>query len=163
MTEYEHLISDAPIHSNFYPYGDATGLTPQQLYFAILVEETCNRLGVHDIAAAVSIVAGWPLLSTRAKLAGTTKGTSIASRISRELLDCNVSMRLPTLTLKSMRELRFAYTRNLGAFVGRWVPGTGYAMTAYDVIAINMQTLRRYNRLVKPEDQINDLATGTLG
>lgn len=45
MTEYEHLISDAPIHSNFYPYGDATGLTPQQLYFAILVEETCNRLG----------------------------------------------------------------------------------------------------------------------
>jgi len=71
--------------------------------------------------------------------------------------------RLPTLTLKSMREFRFAYTQNLGAFVGRSIPGIGYVMTAYDVIVINMRAVRHYNRLVKTEDQINDITSGTLG
>lgn len=58
------------------------------------------------------------------------------------------------LTGKSVTTLRIAMTRNLGAWVGRTIPIVGYVVVTKDVIEIGLKSVRRYNALVKLEDQI---------
>lgn len=169
MNEYERLISNsaksnAPTKDNLYTYGEHKNLTPQGLFFCVMVEETCKALGVEDISAVIAILAGQPVLSTRGKFGGATKGTSIASKVSRALFDYDFERNiLPTLTNKSILTLRFRMVNNLGVFVGRWTPMVGWAITVYDVVKISVLTILHYNRLVTPEDQINDATTGSFG
>ncbi len=49
---------------------------------------------------------------------------------------------------------KWTYTKNMGAFVGRWIPFVGVAITAYDVTVITTNAIRRYNLIVKRGDQI---------
>jgi hypothetical protein len=165
MNEYERLISDAPIATpNTYNYKGHKGLTPQGLFFCVMVEETCKALGVEDIAAVIAILAGQPVLPTRGKFGGATKGTSIASKVSRALFDYDFERNiLPTLTNQSILTLRFRMVNNLGVFIGRWTPMVGWIISAYDVIKISVLTILHYNQLVKPEDQINDATAGSFG
>lgn len=60
---------------------------------------------------------------------------------------------LPTITGKSIFSLKVAYTKNLGAFVGRSVPGVGWAILAYDVAQIIQKTVGQYNTLASKEDR----------
>ncbi|WP_310634424.1 STM2901 family protein [Paraburkholderia sp.] len=165
MNEYEHLIANAPgLPAAVYRYEEHDHLTPQALFFCVMVEETCKALGVEDIAAVIAILAGQPVLPTRGKFGGATKGTSIASRVSRALLDYDFERNiLPTLTNASILKLRFRMVNNLGVFVGRWTPLIGWSMTAYDVVKIAVLTLVHYNQLVNPEDRINDATAGSFG
>jgi hypothetical protein len=164
MNDYERLISaDSTTAANLYSYGGREDFTAQELYVAILVEETCKNLGTVDIAAVIAFVIGQPHLSTRQKFGGATPGTSLASVIARELLNFDLPFRVPTLTNKTIKSLRFSMTNNLGAAVGRWTPQIGAAVLVYDVIVINLMTTLHYNRLVKPEDRLSDGTVGTLG
>ncbi|WP_233831647.1 STM2901 family protein [Paraburkholderia sp. ZP32-5] len=164
MNDYERLIAaDAATSENLYSYGGREDFTAQELYVAVLVEETCTRLGIVDIAAVIAFITGQPHLSTRQKFGGATHGTSLASVIARELLNFNLPFRVPTLTNNSIKALRFSMTSNLGAAVGRWTPQIGVAVLVYDVIVINLMTTLHYNRLVKPEDRLSDGTVGTLG
>ncbi|MBN3811580.1 hypothetical protein G3N97_21125 [Paraburkholderia sp. Ac-20347] len=139
-------------------------MTPQALFFCLMVEETCKVLGVEDAAAVMAILAGQPILPTRGKFGGATRGTSIASKVSRALFDYDFERTiLPTLTNTSILKFRFRMVNNLGVFVGRWVPMIGWTVTAYDVVKISLLTLLRYNQLVKPEDRINDATAGSFG
>ncbi|WCM88365.1 hypothetical protein M5C98_24035 [Acidovorax sp. NCPPB 3576] len=61
---------------------------------------------------------------------------------------------LPTLTGASLRTLRLTFTRSLGAFVGRLVPGVGWTVLAYDVFQIINQSITKYNALAKKEDRL---------
>ena len=141
--------------SNYYSYGVQTGLTPCQLFFLVMVDEAVEQLGVTDVVGVAMIIAGWPFLPTRQKPFGTTKGTSIASRLSRKHLPFEIRARiLPTLTLASVKQFKIFYTRNIGKFVGRAVPVIGEAIVAYDVVVITRKTILHYNRLVKAEDQV---------
>jgi len=63
-------------------------------------------------------------------------------------------MRLPTLTWKSVTELKFYYTRSLGAFVGRWIPVLDVVLFGYDATVIIYRSVQRYNAMVKPEDRL---------
>jgi hypothetical protein len=165
MNDYERLISD-PSNSrlNIYSYEDHRNLTPQGLFFCVMVEETCKAFGTGDIAAVISILAGQPVLSTRGKFGGATRGTSVASKVSRALFDYDFERNvLPTLTNKSILALRFRMVNNLGVFIGRWTPIVGWVVTAYDVVKISVSTILHYNQLVKPEDQVNDATAGSFG
>ena len=148
--------------ANHYRYGDRTDLTPQELYFCLMIEEACKHFGVSDAIEIAMILAGQNWLPTRAKPAGTIPNTSLASRISRVVLDIRVKQKLPTL-VGPLWNLRYRTTTHLGAFVGRWIPWTGVALTAFDVFLISLLTVTHYNRLVKPEDQINDATVGSFG
>lgn len=165
MNEYEHLLSDAFTgNTNIYTYGELKTLTPQALFFCVMVEETCKSLDVKDIAAVIAVLTGQPILPTRGKFGGATRGTSIASRVCRALLNYDLDRNiLPTLTNGSLVSLRFRMVSNLGVFVGRWTPYVGWAVTTYDVIKISLFATLHYNRRAKPEDQINDATTGSLG
>lgn len=163
MNEYERLVGGDSTTTNHYTYGGRDNLTGQELYVAILTEETCKRLEVADVAAIIAFLIGQPFLSTRQKFNGATPGTSLASVIARALLDFNLPVRVPTLTNKSILALRFSMTRNLGAAVGRWTPQIGATVLVYDVVIINLMTTLRYNELVKPEDRLSDGTVGTLG
>lgn len=169
MNEYERLIGDdapnnGPAKANLYIYAEHKNLTPQGLFFCVVVEETVKTLDVEDVVAVIAILAGQPVLPTRGKFGGATKGTSIASTVSRALFDYDFERNiLPTLTNKSILTLRFRMVNNLGVFIGRWTPMVGWAITVYDVVKISVLTILHYNQLVKPEDQLNDGTAGSFG
>ncbi len=141
--------------SNTYRYGVHQGLTPPELFFLVAIDEACEEWSVDDIGAVAAILAGQNWIPTRAKPRGATRGTSIASKLSRRYLDFDLKWRiLPTLTNASVSRLRIIMVRNIGKFVGRAVPVVGWVIAARDVTAIGMNTIRSYNRLVRKEDRV---------
>ncbi|RQU80583.1 hypothetical protein DF049_06990 [Burkholderia cenocepacia] len=141
--------------NNTYAFGAHRDLTPMELFFLVFIDETCNELGVDDVAAVVAIVAGQNWMPTRAKPFGTTPGTSVASISSRKYLNYDLKKKiLPTLTNASVKRLKFILVRNIGVFVGRAVPVVGWVIAAKDVTMISIRSVSRYNALVKPEDKV---------
>jgi hypothetical protein len=141
--------------TNTYTFGIHQDLTPSALFFLIFLDEAQRQLGVEDIVALGGAIVGYPFLSTRGKFAGATKGTSVASIISRKMLPYDIKYRmLPTLTLKSAAQLKFIFTRNLGVFVGRAIPVVGEVVLVIDIFFIASSSVRNYNKIVKREDKI---------
>ena len=143
--------------ANTYSYGVNHNLTPSQLFFLIMIEETMDELGIDDAVGIAMIIAGSRLLPTRGKFAGAVKGTSYASEYSRLYLDYEIKYKiLPTFTSwKSVFTWRVMWTKNIGKFVGRAIPGVGWAITAANLVTIGYKTTRKYNSIVKPEDRIS--------
>lgn len=137
-----------------YSYNTLTNLSREELFFWIAVDQTLEQLGGADIAAAAAVLSGQPFLPTRGKFAGATKGTSVASVVSRHLLKQQLPFALPTLTGASLSTLKITFTKSLGAFVGRLVPGVGWTILAYDVVQVIRNTLFQYNMRVRREDQL---------
>jgi hypothetical protein len=101
------------------------------------------------------ILAGLPLIPTRQKFAGATKGTSLASVLSRTLINYDFKHKiLPTITLNSMKSLKILFTRRLSVFVGRAIPGVGWIILGHDVFEIMKKSLEKYNQIVHPQDRI---------
>lgn len=102
------------------------------------------------------VLLGQRFIPTRGKFAIAVKGTSIASVVSRRLLPYELKHRiLPTVTsFTSLIMLRIKFTRNIGAFVGRAIPGAGWVLLATDVSLITYRTVITYNSMVKPEDRL---------
>jgi hypothetical protein len=142
--------------SNVYTYGIHTGLTREELFFLITIDQICEELGIDEVVSVGMILAGQRFISTRKKFAGAVEGTSIASVVSRRLLPYELKHKiLPTVTsFKSLILLRIKFTRNLGAFVGRTIPGVGWILLASDVSVIIYRSINAYNRLVKQEDRL---------
>ncbi|MDD1789456.1 STM2901 family protein [Burkholderia gladioli] len=141
--------------ANTYVYAGHPDLTPAELFFFIAVQETSQHVGIDDIEGVVLILSGWPILPTRGKFAGATKGTSVASVMARSLFRFEFKRRvLPTKTLESIKALRIILTRKLSVFVDRAVPGLGWILLARDAFAIVRNTVIKYNSLVKKEDQV---------
>lgn len=141
--------------SNTYRYGAHADLAPAELFFFIAVEETCAQVGIDDVEAVILILSGWPILPTRQKFGGATKGTPVASVMARSIFRYQLNRKiLPTVTLQSIKSFRIILTGKLSVFVRRAVPGLGWALLAHDVFGIVHGTVSRYNRLVKPEDKV---------
>lgn len=142
--------------SNRYRYGMHEDLEPAELFFLITLEETCKQTGIDDVVGVAMILLGYPFISTRQKFKGAVKGTSIASIVSRRMLPLEIKYRiLPTVTsFSSLIMLRIKFTHNLGAFVGRAVPGVGWILLATDVSMILIHAVHTYNDTVKPEDRL---------
>lgn len=138
-----------------YSYGVHRNLKPAELFFFIAADETCGQLGIDDIEAVIIILSGINFLPTRAKPFGATKGTSVASVAARSLITYELKAKiLPTLTLGSIKQLRWLMTHKLSVFVGRTIPGIGWVLLASDVYQIMRNTVLKYNRSVKSEDQV---------
>lgn len=137
-----------------YHYKQQANLSCSELFFWIVVDKTLEQLGVQDIGAVFAILAGQPIIPTRAKVGGATKGTSIASVVSRQILNHDLKIRLPMLTGSSIKTLRIALTKNLGAFVGRTVPVVGWVILANDAMWIMWNSVTTYNAIASPEDRI---------
>lgn len=140
--------------SNLYYYNNLTNLSPEELFLWVAIDQTLEQLGGEDIAAAAAILSGQPILPTRAKFGGATKGTSIASVTSRNLIRYKMPFALPMITGASLNTLKISFTRNLGAFVGRLIPGVGWSILAYDVFQIMQKSVFKYNSLVRHEDKL---------
>lgn len=141
--------------SNTYTYGIHQQLQPQELFFLVFVDTAASQFGIDDVTAIGALVAGYPMLPTRRKFAGATKGTSIASVVARKVLPFDLKERiLPTITFRSMRHLKILFVKNIGAFVGRTIPVIGVFMLAHDAFVISVESVRVYNALVKEEDRI---------
>jgi hypothetical protein len=72
--------------SNQYKYGIHDGLSREEIFFLIVIDETCKQLGVDDFAGVASVLLGQRFIPTRGKFSGAVKGTSIASVVSRRVL-----------------------------------------------------------------------------
>ncbi|MBT0723297.1 hypothetical protein HH682_02325 [Rosenbergiella sp. S61] len=136
-----------------YFYNGLINLTPGELFFFIFLEQAQKQLGASDIMALALIILGQPTQTTRRKPAGATPGTSILSENLRRWLKFRVN-RWPTLTNESIKDLRFSYVNNLGAFAGRWIPILGIAFVMNDVLQIGFRTVSAYNRIARKDDRI---------
>ncbi|MCA8155219.1 STM2901 family protein [Burkholderia contaminans] len=139
-----------------YKYGIHEGLRREELLLLIFIEETGKALGVDDAVGIAMVLLGQRFIPTRGKFANAVKDTSIASVVSRRMLPYEPKHRiLPTVTsFTSLIMLRIKFTRNIGAFVGRAIPGVGWVMLATDVSLITYYTVKTYNGMVKPEDRL---------
>lgn len=142
--------------SNSYKYGVHDGLSREALLFLIFIEETGKAAGVDDAIGIAMVLLVQRFIRTRGKFANAVKGTSIASVVSRRLLPYELKHRiLPTVTsFTSLVMLRIKFTRNIGAFVGRAIPGAGWVLLATDISLITHRTIGTYNSIVKPEDRL---------
>lgn len=141
--------------SNTYTYGIHQQLQPQELLFLVFVDTAASHFGIDDVTAIGAVIAGYPMLPTRGKFAGATKGTSIASVVSRKVLPFELKHRiLPTITWKSMLQLKVLLVKNIGTFVGRTIPVVGVVVLAYDAYKISTESVRAYNELVQEEDKV---------
>lgn len=98
-------------------------------------------------------ILGQPIMITRAKPMGTTKGTSPLSYYLRQWLKTEVKQ-WPTLTTGSIKRLKFSYVSNLGAFVGRWTPFLGVIILASDISQIVWKSTNRYNSIANEKDRL---------
>lgn len=140
-----------------YFYHGVENLTPQELLFWVLLDETEKQLGVQDIGAVAGIILGNNSIDVPGKPLTSTPGTSVASLFFRRHMSYKFRKRiLPTLTLKSfsMRGLKIFWVNNLGTFIGRAVPVVGWVILANDVAQISFRTVHRYNLIVRQEDKI---------
>ena len=104
-----------------YYFDGMANLSPQELLFWILVDETEKQLGVKDIVAVAALILGDNSLEVPGKPLTATPGTSVLSVFFRKHLSYKFRSRiLPTLTKKSfsMHGLKIFWVNNLGAFVG---------------------------------------------
>lgn len=130
-----------------------SNLGPGELYFWVSLDEAGKQLGVQDLAGLAMFILGQPIISTRGKPKGATKGTSPLSYHLRQWLKQEVD-HWPTLTTGSIKRLEFSYVTNLGAFVGRWIPFLGAGILAYDITQIVWKTTKRYNTIAKQSDRL---------
>lgn len=140
-----------------YFYGGVGNLTPHELLFWVLLDETSEQLGVKDFVGVATIILGDNSVDVPGKPLTSTKGTSPASLFFRKHISFQFRKRvLPTLTKKSfsVRGLKIFWVNNLGAFVGRAVPVLGWVILASDLTQIAYKTVHHYNLLVQPEDKI---------
>ncbi|SMG55297.1 STM2901 family protein [Paraburkholderia susongensis] len=141
--------------SHTYNYGSHSNLTPAELFLFIVVDETCSQLEIDDVEAVLLILSGLPLLPTRAKPLGATRGTSVASVMSRSLFRYELKHKvLPTFTWQSMKQFRWILTHRLSVFVGRTIPGAGWVLLANDAYQITHNTVLKYDRIVGSEDRV---------
>lgn len=130
-------------------------LNASKAFFFVFIDETCNEFGIDDVASVALILSGQNWFPTRAKPAGATKGTSIASKLSRKYLDIDLQRRvLPTLANASVKQLKIFWVKNIGKFVGRAVPVVGWVIAAHNITMISIKSVAHYNGLVKAEDRI---------
>jgi hypothetical protein len=120
----------------------------------VALDETRKQLGFDDLGAAAAILLGQADVSVPGKFAGATAGTSVASLAARKLLPYKVAVRLPMIMGIGLKGLRIAFTRNLGAFVGRTTPIIGEVFLARDAFLIMRHAIATYNRLVLPADRV---------
>lgn len=137
-----------------YAYNDLHDLSREELFLWIAIDETLEQLGGVDIVAAAAVLSGQPFIPTRGKFGGATKGTSVASVATRRLLKQRMPIALPTITGATPATLKLTFTKSLGAFVGRSVPGVGWMILAYDVVQIVDKTVRKYNLLAREVDRL---------
>ena len=137
-----------------YTYGIHQNLTAADLFAYVALDETRKQLGFDDLAAASAVLLGQADVPVPGKLAGATVGTSIASLTARTLLPFKVRVRLPMITKIGLSGVRVAFTRNLGAFVGRAIPVIGEIFLARDAFMIMRNTVVTYNRLAQPADRV---------
>ncbi|WP_425342163.1 STM2901 family protein [Jiella mangrovi] len=137
-----------------YCYNGHSDLTSGELFLWIFVDKALDHLGVDEVAAMVAIAIGQPIVPTRGKFAGATRGTSLASISSRKLLNYEIRTRmLPTITTESAKALRILFTKNIGVFVGRAIPVVGWILLAVDVTIILKATIDAYNVEVTEADK----------
>lgn len=138
-----------------YFYKGISNISAGELFFWILIDKVDEQFGgVTDAVMMSCIILGQPLLETRAKPSDATIGTSIASKYLRQILNVELPVRLPTYTNASIRTLKPKYVKNLGAFVGRWVPVVGWTLLASDLAQIVYKTVSYYNSLAREEDRV---------
>ncbi|KMV73041.1 STM2901 family protein [Rosenbergiella epipactidis] len=143
-----------------YFYAGRKNLTAAELLFMIFCENTAVQfgIGVADFSAIIAIVSGRNNLSTRGKLANTTKGTSYASKSARAIFGKTkfpFGLSLPTwLGGYTPWTVRRVMVRNIASFVGRSIPLLGVMILASDVTQITYRTLRDYNTIARGNDKV---------
>lgn len=139
---------------NRYSYGAHRNLRAVDLFVWVALDETRKQFGLDDLAAASAVLLGQADVPVAGKVAGATEGTSVASLAARKLFPQMLPFRLPMITGIGLSGVRVAFTRRLGAWIGRTIPVVGEVFLARDAFMIMRSTVATYNHIVQPEDRL---------
>jgi len=81
---------DTTEQTSGYYFDGLSNISAGELYFWVFLDEAGKQLGVTDLAGLAMFILGQPIMSTRAKPMGTTKGTSPLSYYLRQWLTTEV-------------------------------------------------------------------------
>ncbi|CNH61148.1 membrane protein [Yersinia aldovae] len=134
-----------------YFYHGYSNLTPGELFNLIYLENFSNHLDL-EISAAALILSGQAWVPAPGKPIGAKKGTSIASMLSRKVLN---DMRFPNgKRLLTPVGNRMQPTNKIGSFVGRYIPWVGYGQLVITLMVVAKETRNKYNLIARPKDRI---------
>lgn len=126
---------------------DGMSVNSHELLLWLILDEFIKQFdGITDIVAVASMLASIPVIPVRGKLDAlkATGGTSPLSMISRMYIRQRFKKPHRTITWGKMLRGQWTYTTSVGAYVGRWVPWIGAALTAYDISIITRNVIHRY-------------------
>lgn len=126
---------------------DGMSVDSHELLLWLILDEFRKQFdGITDILAVASMLASLPIIPVRGKLDAlkATGGTSPLSMICRMYIRQKFKNRHRTITWGKMLRGEWTYTTSVAAYVGRWVPWIGAALTVYDLSIITRNVIHRY-------------------
>jgi hypothetical protein len=138
-----------------YKYKDKFYEDKAKLYGDILLDQAAEQFGIKDVLALGAGLSGYNIIPTRGKFEGAIKGTSLNSKLSRnitlsvEKASFGMLKKLPTLTGGPFTgaPLRKMMVNTIGKFLGRTLGPIGWGMLAYDVGMTFYNTQQIYNSI----------------
>jgi hypothetical protein len=134
------------MHPPKHEYNGRVYNSKDELYFAILQDQSMEQLGIKDILAlAAGLDNAFPSIEKPFTTPGASSKTSYASKYGSKILPNKMPNRLPTHLNKAGKVV---YTKVLGRFVGRVAGPIGWGLLAYDVGRIFYNTQNIYNSII---------------
>ena len=120
------------------------------LYWLILDEVRKQFSDAIDILAVASMLVSLPVIPVSGKLgAGTAQeGRARCHWQAEPCLNSDLKKGRRTITWAKMLQGEWAYTTNVGAYIGRWLPWVRAALTACDLAMITRNVIPRYRLIV---------------
>ncbi|QCE35792.1 hypothetical protein FAI40_08120 [Acetobacteraceae bacterium] len=132
-----------------------------ELLYWLIIDEFYIEFGeALDALSLALILLSLPTIPVTGKLgSGATKGTSPLPIASREFIRRNFKQQFfkanhRTITWGKIKKLKWAMTRSIGAYIGRWVPWVGAPLTIYDLTKITNRVIHRYQMIVPERERL---------
>lgn len=153
--ELDEIVLVSNSEDKGYKYNGIEYENETDLYFGILIDQAAKQFGIKDILALGAGLSGYNIIPTRGKFEGAIKGTSLNSKLSRNITlsvkkaSLGTLTKLPTLTGGPFTgaPLRKMMVNTIGKFLGRTLGPIGWGILVYDVGMTLYNTQQIYNSI----------------
>jgi hypothetical protein len=135
-----------------YAYNGLTGLTAEQLFLWIAIDQALSHLGGTDAAAAASLLLGTPT-KPPPSLAPSVQRVDCAKANDLQFLSLQLAA-LPEHARTGAQALKDHMKRCLDAVAMRTLPVAGWVLIRYDAVQILLRATIVYNASVRGGDAL---------
>ena len=104
-----------------------------------------DLLAIASMLVSLPVIPVIPVIPVKGKIGKAsgkgTSGNSPLSIASRTLIQQRFKKAKKTITWAKLRRGEWAYTTNIGTYVGRWLPWIGAVLTTYDLAIVTRNVI----------------------